>query len=89
MATWNDDQVLYFVALVQQFPALWDSSRNEYNDTFKKRALWNNIVEEMNAKYPENGPYDAGKFSLLQSSLYLFTSSHLCLSPFCLINFSC
>ncbi|KAH9372224.1 hypothetical protein HPB48_003431 [Haemaphysalis longicornis] len=57
MAEWNDDQVRYFVSLVEQFPTLWDSSRSDFCDSMKKRSIWGNIVDEMSLRYPENGPY--------------------------------
>ncbi|XP_050043780.3 uncharacterized protein [Dermacentor andersoni] len=58
MCSWSDDEVFYFVSLVEQFPALWDSSRNDYNDNAKKRYLWNKVAGEMNENYLENGPYE-------------------------------
>lgn len=84
MADWNDDQVRYFVALVQQFPALWDPSRRDFSDNIKKRTLWDKIVDEMSLRYPENGPYTAGKFFLRQSNLCLFSCSSFftCAYPF-------
>ncbi|KAH7969675.1 hypothetical protein HPB52_021023 [Rhipicephalus sanguineus] len=58
MATWSDDATLYFLSLVEQFPTLWDTGRDDYSNNPKKQALWERVAKEMTAKYPAHGPYN-------------------------------
>ncbi|KAL1477349.1 hypothetical protein MTO96_035800 [Rhipicephalus appendiculatus] len=58
MATRSYDATLYFLSLVEQFPTLWDTGRDDYSNNPKKQALWERVAKEMAAKYPAHGPYN-------------------------------
>ncbi|XP_077492176.1 uncharacterized protein LOC144103289 [Amblyomma americanum] len=57
MASWSDDATFYFLALVQQFPTLWDSSRDDFLMCPKKEHLWHSICKQMSSEHPAHGPY--------------------------------
>ncbi|KAH6933264.1 hypothetical protein HPB50_013918 [Hyalomma asiaticum] len=53
----SDDATLHFLSLVEQFPALWDPSREEYANAILRSTLWQKIAEEMQQRHPGSGPY--------------------------------
>ncbi|KAK8772549.1 hypothetical protein V5799_024207 [Amblyomma americanum] len=59
-ASWSDDATFYFLALVQQFPTLWDSSRDDFLMCPKKEHLWHSICKQMSSEHPAHGPYSVG-----------------------------
>lgn len=61
----TDDATMFFIALVEQFPAVWDTNREDYCNKHLKEALWQKIATEMEAEWPAFGPYNAGKCTIL------------------------
>lgn len=57
----TDDATMFFIALVEQFPAVWDTNREDYCNKHLKEALWQKIATEMEAEWPAFGPYNAGQ----------------------------
>ncbi|KAH6932645.1 hypothetical protein HPB50_008229 [Hyalomma asiaticum] len=53
----NDEATLFFLSLVEQFPALWDPSRDDYANNILRSTLWQHISKEMQKQYPDGGPY--------------------------------
>ncbi|KAM7293036.1 uncharacterized protein ISCGN_026166 [Ixodes scapularis] len=53
----SDEASMFFISLVEHFPALWDMTMSEYANNALKGALWRQIADEMEDRYPECGPY--------------------------------
>ena len=61
MAKRNDDATFFFISLVEEFPALWDTSSDMYSKTNIKVSIWQKIAEQMRARFPQFGPYTVGE----------------------------
>lgn len=52
----TDDATYFFLSLVEQFPALWNPSRDDYSNSILRSTLWQQISDEMQQRYPDCGP---------------------------------
>ncbi|XP_050047300.1 uncharacterized protein [Dermacentor andersoni] len=52
----SHDALMYFLALIQQRPALWDVSNDDYQIRPLKQSLWEEITAQMTRKWPSFGP---------------------------------
>lgn len=61
----SHDAVMYFLALIEQRPALWDVSHDDYQIRTLKQSLWEEITAQMTRKWPSFGPYNAESLKTL------------------------
>lgn len=58
----DDEATFFFLSLVEQFPALWDMSSEDYSRSHLKNSIWQQIGAEMGARYPQFAPYSVGEW---------------------------
>lgn len=71
----SDEASMFFISLVEHFPALWDMTMSEYANNALKGALWRQIADEMEDRYPECGPYVPGTYYDYNVLHFLFRPS--------------
>ncbi|KAG0439226.1 hypothetical protein HPB47_016716 [Ixodes persulcatus] len=61
----DDEATFFFLSLVEQFPALWDMSSEDYSRSHLKNSIWQQIGAEMGARYPQFAPYSVEALKVL------------------------